>query len=77
MDGALAFYHSFTLVLILPFGIAHPRFDMNAYCAELYREACGGLWVVRTTRTGLFGRRRGVCDSGIDGIAHLDIVWGP
>lgn len=75
MDGALAFYYSFTLFLVLPFSIAHPRFDMDAYCAELYREASRRLWVVRTA-SGLSNGSRGICDSCVGGIALLDVVWG-
>ena len=74
VDGwALAFHCSFTLFLILPSRIAHPRFDMDAYCAELYREAGCRLWMVRT---GLLRSGRGICDARMDGIALLDIAWG-
>ena len=74
MDGALAFYYSFPLFLILSSSIAHPRFDMDAYCAKLYRKAGCRLWVVRTGPYSSTGRR-GICDSSIDRIRLLDIVW--
>lgn len=69
----LTFYYSLTLVLFLPSCLAHPRFYMDTYSTELYREASPRLWVMRTR---LFRSERGICDSRFDGIAHLDIVWG-
>jgi hypothetical protein len=74
MDGTLAFYYSFTPILILLSSLAHPHFGINAYCAELYSEASRRLWVVRT---GLLGSGGYICDAIIiDGIAFLDIAWG-
>ena len=75
MGPRLAFYYSFALVFILSSTVAHPRFDMDAYCAELYREARRRLWVVRIRLFSSTGKR-GISDSNIDGIALLDIVWG-
>lgn len=73
MNGTLAFYYSFTFLLIFLSSLAHPRFDMDAYCTKLYREASRRLWVVRTR---LFSSGRGICDASMDGIALLDIAWG-
>ena len=70
MDGALAFHYSFTPFLILPSSLAYPRFDLDAYCAELYREVRRRLRVVRA---GLLHIVR-ICDASIDGIALLDIA---
>ena len=69
MDGVPAFYCSFAPFLILPFSLAHPSFDMDAYGAELNRETSCRLRMVRT------GLSSSICDTIIDEIAAiLDIA---